>query len=297
MYNAIKHKNNIHNYLVVGIFLSALSLLAVFFLSSKTIAASYDYIPNGLRTIAQDICGFATEAGDASSEKCPNVSTASYSAHNTGVTAVCQAMRGSETYIKETCAKYDKEKQDRDKYTLGDFQSLCSSRNNYKSNPLCEPMGDYLKTKGCSSIQNSPKTNQLKEFVTQCKKKLGGVKGGIKSGASDKEDEDSSYSGQKCGDAATFFNYGGCKDANSEAGDKTNPVIVIILTIVNFVAFGVSVAVVGGIIYGGILYTSARDNSGQTQKAIEIITNSVVGLIAFFALWAVINFIVPGGLF
>jgi hypothetical protein len=54
---------------------------------------------------------------------------------------------------------------------------------------------------------------------------------------------------------------------------------------------------VGGVVYGGFLYLTARDNSGQTQKGITIITNSSVALIAWGFAYALINFIVPGGLF
>jgi len=59
----------------------------------------------------------------------------------------------------------------------------------------------------------------------------------------------------------------------------------------------VVLAVVGGIVYGGFLYLSARDNSGQTQKGVTVITNSIVALIAWVFTYALINFIVPGGLF
>jgi uncharacterized membrane protein len=66
--------------------------------------------------------------------------------------------------------------------------------------------------------------------------------------------------------------------------------------IIQFLAAGVGIAVVGGIITGGIFYATARDNASQTQKAVMIITNSIVGLILFIMMFAIINFIIPGGI-
>ncbi len=102
----------------------------------------------------------------------------------------------------------------------------------------------------------------------------------------------------KCGDVKTFFNLTDiCAGTDKDASDEKSPIIAIALGILNFMAFGVSLVVAGGIVYGGIMYASARDNSSQTQKAMTIIVDSVTGLIAFFFLWAIINFLVPGGLF
>jgi len=66
--------------------------------------------------------------------------------------------------------------------------------------------------------------------------------------------------------------------------------------ILQFLATGVGVAVVGGIVWGGILFMTARDNASQTQKAVYIITNAVVGLILFIMLYAIMNFLIPGGI-
>jgi hypothetical protein len=60
---------------------------------------------------------------------------------------------------------------------------------------------------------------------------------------------------------------------------------------------GVGVLAVGGIIYGAILYSSAGDNSGQVQKAKEIIRNVVIGLIVFLGMYTFISFLIPGGIF
>ena len=76
-----------------------------------------------------------------------------------------------------------------------------------------------------------------------------------------------------------------------------NPVTSIILQIVNFLAVGVGIAVVGGIIWGGMLYASSNGDAGKTKQGITIIVNAVVGLLLFIFMYALLNFIVPGGVF
>ena len=46
-----------------------------------------------------------------------------------------------------------------------------------------------------------------------------------------------------------------------------------------------------------IMYASAADSVEQTKKAISIIVNVVVGLLAYALMYAFLNFIIPGGLF
>lgn len=52
-----------------------------------------------------------------------------------------------------------------------------------------------------------------------------------------------------------------------------------------------------GIVYGSILYTSAGGNAEQTKKAMGIITNVVIGIIAYGLMYVGLNFLVPGGVF
>lgn len=69
-----------------------------------------------------------------------------------------------------------------------------------------------------------------------------------------------------------------------------------LLTIgVNFLAVGVGLAVVAGIVFGAFTYASAGGNAEQTKKGISYITNAVIGLLLFIFMYAIINFLVPGG--
>ena len=66
--------------------------------------------------------------------------------------------------------------------------------------------------------------------------------------------------------------------------------------ILKLLTIGVGVAAVGGLTYAGILYSSASGDVQQTAKAKSIITNVVVGILAFAVMSIVINFLVPGGI-
>ena len=60
---------------------------------------------------------------------------------------------------------------------------------------------------------------------------------------------------------------------------------------------GVGVAALGGIVYGAFLYTSAGGNPDKVKRAREIFVNVVIGVIAFAAMYALLNFLIPGGVF
>lgn len=76
----------------------------------------------------------------------------------------------------------------------------------------------------------------------------------------------------------------------------TNPIYAILKAVLR-VAFGLIGAVtVGGIVFGGILYSTARGNSGQVERAIGVIRNSVIGLVLYIFMFAILNFLVPGGI-
>lgn len=92
-----------------------------------------------------------------------------------------------------------------------------------------------------------------------------------------------------CNGVTTSIDYG-C-DASTDA------ISAISLVIINFMAVGVGIAVVGGIVWGALRYSSADGNAARSQEGIKSITNSVLGLILFIFMYAILSFLVPGGVF
>lgn len=96
--------------------------------------------------------------------------------------------------------------------------------------------------------------------------------------------------GHTCGSTSTFFEW------NCGSDDKS--IILDVLTnILNWAAIGVSVAVAIGIIYGGLMVGSSGGNEAQMKKGLEIIRNAVIALVLYFAMYAILNYLIPGGLF
>lgn len=97
------------------------------------------------------------------------------------------------------------------------------------------------------------------------------------------------HAAEDCNGTATFFKW------NCSGGD--NQIMSVLGQILNWLAIGVSVAVLVGIIYGAVMYASAGSNEAQTKKAIGIIRNAIIALILYFAMWAILQYLIPGGVF
>ena len=78
---------------------------------------------------------------------------------------------------------------------------------------------------------------------------------------------------------------------------ETTGVWSIVIIAIDILTAGVGVLAVAGIVYGSILYTSAGDSSEKVTKARAVIRNVVIGIIAYASMYALLNFLIPGGLF
>lgn len=95
------------------------------------------------------------------------------------------------------------------------------------------------------------------------------------------------YAADDCADSTkTSFNWGA-------ACAKTENVIS---TIFKLLAGVVGVAVVIGIAWGGMLYTTSNGNASKAQAGVTAIVNSIIGLLVFIFMFAISNYIVPGGI-
>jgi hypothetical protein len=76
---------------------------------------------------------------------------------------------------------------------------------------------------------------------------------------------------------------------------ETNVIFVWLSGIIKFLTVGVGIAATGGVVYGGFLYLTARGNAGQTEKGVMTIINALIGVLLYALAFAIINYLVPGG--
>lgn len=111
----------------------------------------------------------------------------------------------------------------------------------------------------------------------------------------------------KCGDTGTSII--DCEDVENkdtngdgeineaDKGVENNGIWKLLLTIVNWLTVGVGIIVALGIVLGAIRYITSDGNASQTQQGMSMITNAILGLVLYIFMYAIINFLVPGGLF
>lgn len=94
-----------------------------------------------------------------------------------------------------------------------------------------------------------------------------------------------------------------CNAANQPANTSQtqdiskNAIFVMLRIVLQIMTAGVGVAAVGGIVYAAVLYTSAGDAADQVKKAKTIITDVVIGLVAYALMFLLLNWLIPGGVF
>lgn len=88
-----------------------------------------------------------------------------------------------------------------------------------------------------------------------------------------------------------------CETDNSGDPVQDSALWAILTMVLNIMIGGVAIAAVGGLVYAGIMYASAQDNSSQVQQAKDTIRNVVIGLVMFLVMWSGLQFLVPGGIF
>ena len=70
----------------------------------------------------------------------------------------------------------------------------------------------------------------------------------------------------------------------------------ILKLILNILVYGLGAAATLGVIIAGIMYMTARDNEAQVAKAKTRLYEVVVGLVAWALMYAVLNWLIPGGI-
>lgn len=84
----------------------------------------------------------------------------------------------------------------------------------------------------------------------------------------------------------------GCVRDDKQGG----PVFKLLGLVVKILTFGVGSLAVFGLVFSGLQYASARDNEAQVKKAKDRIMNIVIGLVIYAVMYAVVSWLIPGGL-
>lgn len=79
-----------------------------------------------------------------------------------------------------------------------------------------------------------------------------------------------------------------------DCGSSKNPIIGYTQGILKVIIPFVGVALVGVVVFGGLMIGTANGNSGRVQKGVGIIRNAIIALIAFIFMGALLQFLLPG---
>jgi hypothetical protein len=92
----------------------------------------------------------------------------------------------------------------------------------------------------------------------------------------------------------TKFDFGCLGD---KAPDGTGPIQDVAYSVLRFLSVGVGIVVVASIIYAGIMYSTSQGSAEQTAAAKDRIQNAIIGLVFYMFIFALVQFLVPGGVF
>lgn len=87
-------------------------------------------------------------------------------------------------------------------------------------------------------------------------------------------------------------------DANACINDsKISPFMKLAKTVINILSGAVLLIATIMIIIAGITYTTSSGDPAKVTKAKTTIINVVMGVAAYFFLWAFLQWLIPGGVF
>ena len=84
-------------------------------------------------------------------------------------------------------------------------------------------------------------------------------------------------------------------DCNATDANPGDAIMELLKWVVNLLSAGVVIVAIGVMVYAGFLYTTSAGSPEQTKKALNLIRDAVIGLIAFGARYILLNWVIPGG--
>ncbi len=88
-----------------------------------------------------------------------------------------------------------------------------------------------------------------------------------------------------------------CDQTGTGSDIRNTGIWGILLLAINILTAVIGAAAVAGIVYASILYSSSAGEPEKIKKAMTIIGDIVIGVVAYALMYAALNFLVPGGLF
>ncbi len=78
---------------------------------------------------------------------------------------------------------------------------------------------------------------------------------------------------------------------------KGNAIVDMTFAIIRFLSIGVGIVMVGSLVVAGIQYTASRGDPNNTAAAINRIQNTLIAFIFYLFTYAILNYLIPAGLF
>jgi mannose/fructose/N-acetylgalactosamine-specific phosphotransferase system component IID len=97
--------------------------------------------------------------------------------------------------------------------------------------------------------------------------------------------------------AATSSKCRNPSDAGIQNCLQNNQIVKDLNTIVTILSGIVGIVVIGSLIFAGIRYSLAGDNSQEVSAAKQRIINSFIALVVYIAIFSILQWLIPGGLF
>ena len=85
--------------------------------------------------------------------------------------------------------------------------------------------------------------------------------------------------------------------ATSDLNSGNCGIVALLNTIFNFVSGGVTLAIVGNIIFAGIQYSTAQGDPSTASKSKKRIQDALIAFLMYACLYAFIQWLIPGGVF
>ncbi len=178
-------------------------------------------------------------------------------------------------------------------------RTTCKRKATAKKDDVYKACRSKEDPQSCHSKLKSGCADKRGSALESCKKKTAQPLAGRSAGASTNTGQNSgtgfpkTEKNGKCGtgDNAVETNFDfGCSGTG-------NPIQDVAYTIIRFLSIGVGIVLVASIIYAGIMYSSSEGSPEATASAKKRVQNAVAGLIFYMFIFALVQYLVPGGLF